>query len=74
MIAHLAGCFFIKVGLSDKNKINWITNISIPYEDSLHIYISAIYWSIITMITVGYGDITPKNECGSFLLSSKFHI
>jgi voltage-gated potassium channel Kch len=30
-------------------------------NDKKEIYINAIYFSIITMVTVGYGDITPQN-------------
>jgi voltage-gated potassium channel len=29
----------------------------------------AIYWSIVTMTTVGFGDITPKTPLGQFLAS-----
>lgn len=30
----------------------------------LHSYLDAIYWSLITISTVGYGDITPVTELG----------
>ena len=33
------------------------------YQVSIkHRYISAVYWSVVTMITLGYGDIIPKND------------
>jgi len=68
LIAHLAGCFFIKLALTSDAEKTWINSIGIDENDHIEVYISAVYWSIITMITVGYGDITPKNKCKNIFL------
>jgi hypothetical protein len=50
--------------LGREETINWIetyfkgNNLS---EDELSLYITSIYWSITTMLTVGYGDVLPVN-------------
>lgn len=39
-----------------------------PYpETSFKTYADAVYFSIVTMATVGYGDITPKTEYGRWV-------
>ena len=31
---------------------------------------TSMYWAITTMTTVGFGDITPKNDLGRFIASA----
>ncbi|EAS03266.3 cyclic nucleotide-binding domain protein (macronuclear) [Tetrahymena thermophila SB210] len=59
-VAHLVGCSFRFVGLmeisqgydktwlGDSDQDNWV------YD-----YINCIYWAVVTMVTLGYGDIIP---------------
>ena len=37
------------------------------YNDSFSSIPRSIYWAIVTLTTVGYGDITPSTEIGQFL-------
>ena len=56
------GCGFHYLGiLYIDNDINWLNEndlINAPFFDQ---YINTFYFSIISMVTVGYGDITPKS-------------
>ena len=53
----LYGCTY----LTPDGEKSWIKDFSLD-ESSWHIkYIYCLYWAITTIVTVGYGDLTPKN-------------
>ena len=41
---------------------NWLTPLDIDKADALTVYNYAFYFTVTTIMTVGYGDIIPKNR------------
>ena len=65
-IAHIYACFwhYISYEMSDpndKNQNTWILELGLYYDDWKIRYLYSMYWALATMVTVGYGDITPQN-------------
>ncbi|KAL4499999.1 hypothetical protein ABPG73_011107 [Tetrahymena malaccensis] len=71
-VAHLSGCFFYSLSQVQSNYYisdsrggqqemcnNWVSCSNLDGQNWVIKYIFSLYFSFITMITVGYGDIFP---------------
>jgi len=58
-VLHLIACAWVFVGRFniDTDPENWITHGEFLEEDGLGLYVVAMYWTITTAATIGYGDI-----------------
>ncbi|KAL4479754.1 hypothetical protein ABPG73_017975 [Tetrahymena malaccensis] len=59
-IAHWVACMWFYVGSQFPND-GWIAAQNMQNETWQYQYVTSIYWAITTMVTVGYGDIVPRN-------------
>ncbi|KAL4505895.1 hypothetical protein ABPG72_013656 [Tetrahymena utriculariae] len=65
---HIIACgalFIQKIELSTGKIKPWLAQYL--NESWIEIYINAFYWSVVTMVTLGYGDIVPVTLSKNFL-------
>lgn len=63
-LSHFCGCvwhFVAQWQIESGEEVTWLHYKNIHDEDWLVRYIVSLYYSVTTMLTVGYGDITPQN-------------
>ena len=60
---HIFACFFFYANVYNEfSPDSWAVRYGIQDSPILDIYISSIYYSVVTITTIGYGDITPKTK------------
>ena len=62
LVVHLLACMWVFVGLYDQpNTDSWVVVYGQIDSTNFDIYISACYWCVTTLATVGFGDIVAEN-------------
>lgn len=65
IVVHVVACLWVFVDRYEYPSVDsWIVDYGQVDSANFDIYVSACYWAITTLATVGYGDIVPGNTLG----------
>jgi hypothetical protein len=59
LFTHISSCLWVYV--SKLEQPNWITWNNYQNDDNFSIYVSALYFNLVTVFSIGYGDISSVN-------------
>jgi len=67
-MCHITSCFWIIIAsfgddpIGENFKGTWLAKFYSTYKIDREIYMIALYWTVTTITTVGYGDISGTNN------------
>ena len=60
---HVIACiFYFAARVQGLSEFTWVYSYTIDHKPDDTKYLCSVYWAITTLATIGYGDITPKND------------
>ena len=65
-LVHILSCLWFFMSRISDDLENWVVKYKIQDRPIGSQYLASFYWTITTLTTVGYGDITPANSIEQF--------
>lgn len=70
ILQHVTACIWIFIGRADEDsKNNWIYHYGFTDVSYYSLYVTSLYFTVTTLQTVGYGDLSATNEPEKLLCS-----
>jgi len=65
VLVHISSCFWIFLGRANFDR-TWITNANLQNSNFMDIYTASLYFNLVTIFSIGYGDILSTNIAEKF--------
>ena len=59
---NVSSCYWIYLGHNEQTQVNWINNAILQDLSNWELYIASIYFHLVTVYSVGYGDVLSTNQ------------